>query len=68
MHNEEWGMCVIIIIGLLLVMGIVIGAMGKNKKIWITSLILLVIYMLVINPWKTENILAINIYLSKIFN
>lgn len=40
----------IISIALLLIMGIIIGVMGKSKKIWITCLILLIIYILLVNP------------------
>lgn len=49
-YRVNWFISLIIFIALFLVMGIIIGVMGKSKKVWITSLILLIIYILLVNP------------------
>jgi len=49
-YRVNWFISLIIFIALFLVMGIIIGIMGKSKKVWITSLILLIIYILLVNP------------------
>ncbi len=51
-YKQNWIILVVILIAVFFIVGMVIGAMGKSKKIWITSLILLIIYLLIfiINP------------------
>lgn len=49
-YRVNWFILLLIFIALFFIMGIIIGVMGKNKKVWIISLILLVIYILLVNP------------------
>lgn len=52
-YKQNWLILIVILIAVFLIVGIILGIMGKSKKIWITSLILLIIYLLafIINPF-----------------
>lgn len=52
-YKQNWLILIVILIAVFLIVGTIIGIMGKSKKIWITSLILLIIYLLafIINPF-----------------
>lgn len=56
--RTNWLISIIIFIALSLIMGIIIGIMGKRKKLWVICLILLIIYALTINPFIIYSFLS----------